>query len=80
MDRQRKGPGQRIFQGNAADLLLPPILPQECQLLFPGKIAYSYEDDEFAIADSNHNQIVTADRDGNITRRIGSGKIGRADG
>ncbi|MEE9258837.1 MAG: thioredoxin-like domain-containing protein [Nitrospinaceae bacterium] len=71
---------KHIFQGNAADLLLPPILPQECKLLFPGKIAYSYEDDEFAIADSNHNQIVTADRDGNITRRIGSGKIGRADG
>lgn len=68
------------LEGNAGKLLQAPAAQPETQLKFPGKIAYSPEDGEFAIADSNHNQIVTASLDGRVTRRIGSGKIGRTDG
>lgn len=71
---------QGLLEGNAAKLLEPPRPPMKTQLLFPGKIAYSPEDKIFAIADSNHNQIVTADLVGRITQRIGSGKVGRKDG
>ncbi len=75
-DMQQKG----IIEGNAADLLSPPALPKDTALRFPGKIAYNSDAHEFAIADANHNQIVTADLKGNITRRIGSGSIGQKDG
>jgi thiol-disulfide isomerase/thioredoxin len=71
---------QDALEGNASTLLAQPQILDDTALRFPGKIAYSQEDDDFAIADSNHNQIVTADRQGKITRRIGSGKIGRKDG
>lgn len=66
--------------GNAKDLLLVEKSVDNQTLSFPGKISYSFEDKEFALADSNHNQIVTADREGHITRRIGSGKIGNREG
>ncbi|GJL79152.1 MAG: hypothetical protein NPINA01_21410 [Nitrospinaceae bacterium] len=69
-----------VLQENAAELLTPPALTPDTTLRFPGKIAYNPEADEFAIADSNHNQIATADRKGNITRRIGSGNIGQKNG
>jgi thiol-disulfide isomerase/thioredoxin len=75
-DMKTKG----ALQGNAADLLIPPAQAKDTLLKFPGKIAYNPDTDEFAIADSNHNQIVTADREGNITRRIGSGNIGQKNG
>lgn len=68
------------LEGNAQSLILPPTSSSEKTLLFPGKITYSIEDKEFAIADSNHNQIVTVDLKGNLTRRIGSGDIGQNDG
>ncbi len=68
------------LKGNAADLLFPPARARDTALRFPGKIAHNPDADEFAIADSNHNQIVTADRKGNIIRRIGSGLIGQKDG
>lgn len=71
---------KEIFHGSAESLQLPPLQPEKSTLRFPGKISYSIENKEFAIADSNHNQIVTADRDGNITRRIGSGEAGSVDG
>ncbi|MEK9630090.1 MAG: thioredoxin-like domain-containing protein [Nitrospinota bacterium] len=66
--------------GNAGDLISVSKKPQPTTLSYPGKIAYSLGDREFAIADSNHNQIVTANREGEITRRIGSGKPGLKDG
>ncbi|MBL4664976.1 MAG: redoxin domain-containing protein, partial [Nitrospinaceae bacterium] len=66
--------------GNAKDLLFIDKYVDEKTLSFPGKISYSLEDKEFAIADSNHNQIVTADSEGRITRRNGSGKIGKREG
>lgn len=66
--------------GNARDLFSVAPNPKKTTLSYPGKISYSIDDKEFAIADSNHNQIVTADRAGYITRRIGSGGIGKGDG
>lgn len=66
--------------GNAGDLLAVARKPDSTALSFPGKIAYSREDREFAIADSNHNQIVTANQEGQITRRIGSGNSGQREG
>ena len=71
---------KNVLQGNAADLLQPPQTAAPTTLRFPGKIAFSAADNEFAVADSNHNQIVTADRSGKVTRRIGSGAVGKIDG
>jgi DNA-binding beta-propeller fold protein YncE len=71
---------QGALQGKASDLLQAPEVPENRTLSFPGKMAYSLLDDEFAIADSNHNQIITLNRKGEITRRIGSGSIGQKDG
>lgn len=75
-DMKQKG----VIEGNAADLLSPPALSQDTALRFPGKIAYNPDAGAFAIADSNHNQIVIADLSGNITRRIGTGRSGKKDG
>ncbi|MFQ5451607.1 MAG: thioredoxin-like domain-containing protein [Nitrospinaceae bacterium] len=72
--------GKRLLQGNAADLLCLSPTEAHTTLRFPGKIAYNPSAGEFAIADSNHNQVVTAGREGTLTRRIGSGKAGRRDG
>ncbi len=71
---------RKMLEGNAADLIQPAPLEHEGRLSFPGKIAYSEKDDQFAIADSNHNQIVVTDNAGTILYRIGSGDIGSADG
>ncbi len=71
---------QNALFGNAKDLLFVDKSADAKTLSFPGKISYSLEDKEFAIADSNHNQIVTADSEGRITRRIGSGKAGKSEG
>ncbi len=71
---------KKALKNKAAELLKPAGTVDSGQLRFPGKIAYSKTDREFAIADSNHNQIVTADMKGNITRHIGSGEIGHRDG
>jgi DNA-binding beta-propeller fold protein YncE len=68
------------LDGQAASLLKLAAPATASALKYPGKIAFSREDNEFAVADSNHNQIITADRDGNITRRVGSGKTGHEDG
>ncbi|MFQ5482852.1 MAG: thioredoxin-like domain-containing protein [Nitrospinaceae bacterium] len=69
-----------LLQGAAGDLIqIKPPAPAGA-LSFPGKIAYSAADREFAVADCNHHQIVTAAADGRITRRIGSGTAGRRDG
>ncbi|OGW15672.1 MAG: hypothetical protein A3K09_01420, partial [Nitrospinae bacterium RIFCSPLOWO2_12_FULL_47_7] len=70
---------QGLLEGNAAKLLQPPQPPAKTELRFPGKVAYSATDKEFAVADSNHNQIITTDLAGKVTRRIGSGEIGRKD-
>jgi thiol-disulfide isomerase/thioredoxin len=76
-DFEKKG----ALEGNASSLLkLPEKKSSEGALKFPGKISYSTEDNEFAIADSNHNQILTANRKGEITRRIGTGDIGKKNG
>jgi len=68
------------LQGNAADLIQPLKSESKGALSFPGKIAYSEQDEQFAVADANHNQVVVADRDGNLVHRIGSGGIGMEDG
>ena len=47
-------------------------------LSFPGKVLAS--SDRLFISDSNHNRIVIADLDGNITDTIGSGESGKSDG
>ncbi len=70
----------QTIKGGAAKLVQAQKFESPSTLKFPGKIAYSEADREFAIADSNHNQIVTADLEGNITRRIGSGEIGQKNG
>ncbi len=69
-----------ILKGKATDLIHPSPNDSEATLSFPGKIAYSLNEKEFAIADSNHNQIVTVNPSGKITRRIGSGRAGQKDG
>lgn len=47
-------------------------------LRFPGKVLVSGED--LFIADSNHHQLLVADREGRIRYRIGAGSPGRRDG
>jgi sugar lactone lactonase YvrE len=47
-------------------------------LSFPGKVLVS--SDRLFISDSNHNRIVIADLDGNVTDIIGSGEAGASDG
>lgn len=70
-----------LLDGGAGKLLRPrQDDAQATTLRFPGKIAYSPQDDAFAIADANHNQIVLADRQGAITHRIGRGNAGQKDG
>ncbi|PIR01645.1 MAG: hypothetical protein COV66_00535 [Nitrospinae bacterium CG11_big_fil_rev_8_21_14_0_20_45_15] len=68
------------LHGDARELLQVSAMDEAGLLHFPGKITFSESDLEFAIADSNHNQIVTANREGRVTRRIGSGAIGSKDG
>jgi thiol-disulfide isomerase/thioredoxin len=75
-DMKQKG----VLKANAQELLAPPATAPDTTLRFPGKIAYNPDADEFAIADANHNQIVTANRKGSITRRIGTGNIGHKNG
>jgi thiol-disulfide isomerase/thioredoxin len=75
-DMEQKG----VLKANARDLLASLATAPDTTLRYPGKIAFNPEADEFAIADANHNQIVTADRQGNITRRIGSGRAGQKNG
>lgn len=70
----------KALYANAKELFAVDVKPNNTTLSFPGKIAYSMEDKEFAIADSNHNQIVTVNREGQITRRIGSGNAGQQEG
>ena len=50
----------------------------DTMLSFPGKILAS--SDRLFISDSNHNRIVIADLDGNVTDTIGSGEAGKLDG
>lgn len=75
-DYKNKG----LLTHDAQNLLKESDPASEGTLRFPGKIVYSTADDAFAIADSNHNQIVTADREGRIQHRIGCGAVGRKDG
>ena len=75
-DMKQKG----VLEANAKELLQPPAILPDTTLKFPGKIAFNPQADEFAIADCNHNQIVTADRQGKITRRIGCGNPGQKNG
>jgi len=71
---------KKSLHGDARELLQRPSIREKSALSYPGKIAFSESDREFAIADGNHNQIVTADMNGNITRRIGKGSVGSKDG
>ena len=69
-----------MLEGNAEELLNLKRTYGPTTLKFPGKIAFSANDNAFAAADSNHNQIITIDRTGHITRRIGKGSIGKHNG
>ena len=72
--------GKGILTGDAAGLLKPAAASGDTTLRFPGKIAHDPDTGEFAVADSNHNRILTLDRAGNVTRTIGSGAIALKDG
>ena len=52
----------------------------ERPLSFPGKVLADAASDRLFIADSNHNRIVVASLDGNVTQIIGSGERGLTDG
>ncbi len=69
-----------VLQGEAAALLKPAAAAEKTTLRFPGKIAHDPGTGEFAVADSNHNRVLTLDAQGNVTRTIGCGAIGRTDG
>ncbi|CAI2719007.1 thioredoxin-like domain-containing protein [Nitrospina watsonii] len=69
-----------FLDGKAAELIRPLQPASKSALSFPGKIAYSEQDGQFAIADANHNQVVVADKNGTLLHRIGSGEVGHADG
>ena len=49
-------------------------------LQFPGKVFADEKGKRLFISDSNHNRIVVATLDGDVTDTIGSGTAGRADG
>ncbi len=49
-------------------------------LRYPGKVLADAAGNRLFIADSNHNQIVIADLDGNVQGRIGSGAAAWTDG
>ena len=75
-DLERKGK----LHGDAREFLKLNTSQQDIALRYPGKIAFSEKENEFAIADTNHNQIVPADMDGSITRQIGNANPGFVDG
>ena len=52
----------------------------ERPLSFPGKVLADAASDRLFIADSNHNRIVVASLDGNVTQIIGNGERGLVDG
>jgi thiol-disulfide isomerase/thioredoxin len=49
-------------------------------LAFPGKVLADEASQRLFVADSNHNRILIANFDGRVTRVIGSGAAGDADG
>jgi len=59
-------------------LILEKHKEPDTTLSFPGKILTS--SDRLFISDSNHNRIVIADLDGNVSDVIGSGEAGTSDG
>ena len=52
----------------------------ERTLSFPGKVLAEAESERLFIADSNHNRVLVASPDGEVTRVIGSGMKGLSDG
>lgn len=60
------------------ELVLEKHKEPDTTLSFPGKILAS--PDGLFISDSNHNRIVIADLDGNVSDVIGSGEAGASDG
>lgn len=68
------------LRGGGAGLIQPLGPEKEGALSFPGKIAWSETDQQFAIADANHNQVVVTDRGGALLHRVGSGRAGWEDG
>lgn len=52
----------------------------ETFLRFPGKIDVDSASEKLFISDSNHNRIIVASPDGEVSDIIGSGKEGRTDG
>jgi DNA-binding beta-propeller fold protein YncE len=76
-----------IIAGFAADgsldrrpLTFEPLPPGGGTLRFPGKVLADAAGNRLFIADSGHNRIVVADRDGRVTTIVGDGNPGFADG
>jgi thiol-disulfide isomerase/thioredoxin len=49
-------------------------------LAFPGKVLADETSSRLFVADSNHHRVLIADLDGGVSRVVGSGRVGRADG
>ncbi len=76
--KEMKGKG--VLQGGAEALIKSAPGGEDTTLRFPGKIAHDPDSGEFAVADANHNRVLTLDAGGSVTRTIGSGAIGKNDG
>ncbi len=78
--------GEMVAEFDAAGLLARQALgfsgdlEPDTPLSFPGKVLADEPGGRLFIADSNHNRIVVAKLDGTVTRIIGSGEEGLADG
>ena len=78
--------GSMVAEFDAAGLLqrgrlaLDPSPEPDTPLSFPGKVLVNEASNRLFIADTNHNRIVVATPDGQVTQVIGSGSAGLVDG
>lgn len=79
--------GQMVAEFESKGLLnRAPVVPfstdrgPETALSFPGKVLAHDDSDRLFIADTNHNRILVASRDGVVKQIIGSGNMGLDDG
>lgn len=70
----------REGQIDRAPLPLDPLPPGGGALRFPGKVLADEAGGRLFVADSGHNRIVVADREGTVRQVIGGGAAGLADG
>lgn len=60
--------------------MIPADDPAASALWFPGKVTLDAPRDRLAVSDTGHHRILLMGRDGAVSRVIGSGAEGRADG